>query len=709
MDLIITEKPSVARTIARVVGANEKKEGYLSGDGYLVTWCVGHLVELAPPEAYGDEYKEWKISSLPIIPKKWKYEVKPETRGQYETVCRLLHDDGVANVICATDAGREGELIFRLVYEMSGAKKNVMRLWVSSMEESAIQEALDTMRPDSDYDNLYDAAICRQHADWLVGINGTRLFSYLNGKTQKVGRVQTPTLSMLAEREAEISNFRKAPYYEVVIEAGGIRAKSEKYSDKEKAEEIQKKCQDKPATASSVTSEDKHEAPPRLYDLTSIQRDANRLFGMTAKQTLDTVQSLYEQGLVTYPRTDSCYLTEDMADTARDVIEASLAVFPYLADTVQGAKMQDISRILDSSKVTDHHAIIPTMKVKSLDMETLTKEEEQILSLDACRLLAATSERYLYRAAKVQVECAGETFQYTGKAVTHEGFKACERAFRGHFGMKAEAEGDSIKMPLPEEGSSLGTANASLEEGTTKPPRHYTEDTLLAAMERAGAEDTTDDAERKGLGTPATRADVIEKLVHDGFARREGKNLVATEEGIELLSVLPDDLKSPKLTSEWENSLSLVSKGAYPASEFMGGICAMVEGLVKEHEDDVPLRKPKGEPIGKCPNCGSDVVMGMYGAYCTKKCGLRLANAFGKRLTESQARDLLAGKPFILKGLKSKAGKPYDAKLTPDGVKHYAVNNEDGTSRDGIRMMFQVEICGDKANKRAKRQGKEKP
>ena len=695
MQLVVTEKPSVARSIAEVIGASENKDGYMKGNGYLVSWCVGHLVELAQPESYGEQWKKWTYESLPVKPEKWKYEIKPDTKAQYDILCQLMNREDVSAVVCATDAGREGELIFRLVYEMAGCGKPIKRLWISSMEESAIREGFENLQPGSDYDNLYHSALCRQEADWLVGINGTRLFTVLyGGKVLKVGRVQTPTLAMLVDREAKIMNFQKEKYYMAHILMDGMDAATGRIDDKNKADEIAGACRDGQALTTSVVKEEKAVMPPKLYDLTTLQRDANRLFGFTAKQTLEYTQSLYEKKLATYPRTDSQFLSDDMGQTAEDVIDA---VFSCLMFEENKASRPDIKRILNSKKVTDHHAIIPTMEIAKADLAALPETERKILSLVASRLLCATGEKHLYETVKAEFSCGGHTFAVSGKSVTHNGWKSFEDAFKRSFKISGNQEEEKEEKKLPElsEGQAFDGVQTKVSEHFTSPPKHFTEDLLLSAMERAGAEDIGADAERKGLGTPATRADIIEKLVKDGFVKREKKQLIPTEDGLKLITVLPDVVKSPKLTADWENALTLVAKGEFPMEDFMADIENMVSELIHTYHEvsDGQKKMFTQEQIvlGTCPNCGGQVVKGRFGAYCVKKCGMNVSRVMGAALTDAQVKDLLAGKKILLKGLKSKAGKPYDAYIIPSGTEEYHYT-KDGEEKNGVQFKFIMEF-----------------
>ena len=697
MELVIAEKPSVAQSIAAVLGATQRKDGYLEGNEYLVSWCVGHLVELAQPESYEEAWKKWSYESLPIIPQEWQHEVKSDTKAQYQILKKLMHDDRVDAVVCATDAGREGELIFRLTYNMAGCRKPMKRLWISSMEESAIRDGFHNLRPGSDYDNLYHSALCRQEADWLVGINGTRLFTVLyGGKALKVGRVQTPTLAMLVDRESKIMNFKKEAYYMAHIMGNGLDAVSEHISDKTEADRIAETCENGQALVTSVVKEEKWVAPPKLYDLTTLQRDANRLFGFTAKQTLEYTQSLYEKKLVTYPRTDSQYLSDDMEGTAKNVIEA---IFNSLLFEQNIMFNPDIKRILNSKKVTDHHAIIPTMEIIKQDLKAIPESEMKILSLCANRLLCATGEKHIYNSTKAEITCNNTVFKVSGKEVWKNGWKEFEDFFKNSYKTaedKSDAE-EEKKLPELREGMMIAVEQTKVSEHFTQPPKHYTEDSLLSAMERAGVEDMGDEVERKGLGTPATRADIIEKLVKDGFVKREKKQMIPTEDGMKLITILPDVVKSPKLTADWENELTLVSKGEVAAEQFMSGIEAMVTDLVKtyhsvsdEHKAMFGTCKGGQEVLGKCPKCGADVVKGKFGAYCTGKCGMNVGKALGVTLSDTQVKSLLQGKKILVKGLKGKKGS-YDAYLIPESVQEFSYT-KDGKEIKGFQYKFKMEF-----------------
>ncbi len=697
MELVITEKPSVAQSIAQVIGAKERCDGYLKGNGYIVSWCVGHLVELATPEKYDEQFKHWSYNTLPIMPTSWKYVIKKDTKAQFKVLKDWMKSEDITAIVCATDAGREGELIFRLVYEQAGCLKPIKRLWISSMEESAIRDGFKNLRPGAEYENLYASALCRQQADWLVGLNGTRLFTVLyKNKVLKVGRVQTPTLAMLVEREAAIQNFKKIPFYTVHLVGGGVDAVSEKYPEKAKAEMVAAECNGKMVRVKEIVSEDKTVAAPKLYDLTTLQRDANRIFGFTAKKTLDYTQSLYEKKLCTYPRTDSQYLSDDMEETAREVLQKIKSVYGFLrGDDTEEA---DFKRVMNSKKVSDHHAIIPTVQIENMANIQLGEGEQKILALLATRVVTATADKYLYRSVKVNLECAGYPFTANGRTVIRMGWKVFDNALRKEYQIKAEKEDEDVKsLPPLVEGELDDQMDCSVVEGFSQPPKRFTEDSLLSAMERAGADEMEDDVERKGLGTPATRADIIEKLVKDGFVKREKKLMIPTDDGVKLITVLPDVVKSPKLTADWENALTLVAKGQYSAEQFMKGIREMVSDLIKTYHEVGEENKNmfgSSDALGKCPKCGGDVVMGKFGPYCSEKCGMSLGKVFGKELTEAQVKDLLEGKKILVDGLKSKNGGTYSAYLTPDGIQEYSYTKKDGTTVNGFQYKFNMEFPG---------------
>lgn len=689
MKLVIAEKPSVAMSLAAVLGATERKDGYLEGSGYLVSWCVGHLLELAQPEAYKEQYAKWRYEDLPILPENWKYEVPKDKKTQLALLCRLMKDKRVDSVVCATDAGREGELIFRLVYEYAGCNKPMERLWISSMEDAAIREGFDHLRPGSDYDKLYDAAVCRAGADWLIGINATRLFSVLYGVTLNVGRVMSPTLALLVQRESDIESFISKPFYVPEITCGGFTASGEKMTERSEAEKILMDCDHNSAFVRSVEKQVKTIQPPRLYDLTTLQRECNRIYGYTAQQTLDYVQSLYEKKLATYPRTDSQYLTKDMQATA-----ASLIL--WLRDNMPFGKgcagEPDIDRVTDDSKVTDHHAIIPTVEIARTDLSELPSGERDVLTLLAVRLLCATTQANRFEAVTAMLDCQGYTFTAKGKTILQSGWKEVERIHRMSIRQSEteHRENEDAALPVLKEGQTFETVSASLREGKTSPPKHYTEDTLLSAMETAGAEDMPDDAKRKGLGTPATRAATLEKLVSAGFVQRKKKQLISTEKGRNLIAVLPDNIKSPILTAEWESMLKQVEHGELSATSFMDQIADMSRTLVKEHTapekrfaDLFPSsRETAHEAVGVCPRCGAPVYEGKKGFFCdNRECSFalwkdnRFFSSKKKSITKSVAAALLKEGRISMSGLYSeKTGKTYDAEVILDDTGGKYVN-----------------------------------
>ena len=670
--LVIAEKPSVAQTIAAALGVKGKQDGYIEGGGYLISWCVGHLVQLAEAAAYGEQYKKWSFDSLPILPEEWQYAVDPDKGKQFKTIKELMHRADVSEVVNACDAGREGELIFRFVYEVAGCKKPMRRLWISSMEDGAIKAGFASLKDGREYDALFASALCRAKADWLIGINATRLFSCLYGKTLNVGRVQTPTLKMLTDRDAAISHFQKEKYYHVRLCLSGAEAASGRISDKAEADALKGACEAGKAVCVSVTREKKSAAPPKLFDLTSLQREANRIFGYTAKQTLDLAQALYEKRLLTYPRTDSSYLTDDMGGTAAGIIALLCEKLPFMA----GADFTpDIAKVTDSKKVSDHHAIIPTMELAKADPDALPESEKNILTLAGARLLFATAEPHIYEAVTAVFSCAGTDFTARGKTVLAEGWKELERRYRATLKDKPEAEdGENEGVTLPElsEGQNFPNPAAKVTEHTTTPPKPHSEASLLSAMERAGNGDTDPDAERRGLGTPATRAAVIEKLVKGGFAERKGKQLIPTQNGAALISVLPDMLTSPQLTAEWENNLTQIAKGAADPGEFLSGIEAMARELVQTHaavqEDKKSLFREEKPSIGKCPRCGSPVHEGKKSYYCSnRECAFVMwknDRFFEERKTafspKIAAALLKSGKANVKKLYSPKTGKTYD-------------------------------------------------
>ena len=595
MKLIIAEKPSVAFSIAKALNIRGSKDGYIENRNYIISWCVGHLVALAEPSVYDEKYAKWNYADLPIIPAEFQYKIYGGKQKQFKVIKSLMNRKDVTEVINACDAGREGELIFRLVYAQANCRKPVKRLWISSMEESAIRGGFENLKDGSAYDNLYQSALCRLWADWLVGINATRLFSLLYRKTLNIGRVQTPTLALLCDRHNKISFFKKEKYFTVFLDLGSVQAETERIDNEDTAKEIAAACGHSQAVCVSVTKEQKTEKPPKLFDLTALQRAANRLYGYTAKQTLDLAQSLYEKKLITYPRTDSRYLTEDMARTVLEVIACSLKLPPFadLSDF-----HADTFFLFNNEKVSDHHAIIPTMELGRADLSALPNSEQNLLNLIIDRLLASSAQPYVYENTTAIFECGGHTFTAKRKSVIDYGFKAIEKLLAA----SSENE-DGGDTPVNfTEGQTLSDTKPELCEKYTSSPKPYTEDTLLSAMETAGAKETTDDVERKGLGTPATRAAILEKLVQTGFAERKGKQILPTKTGTLLISVLPDNLISPSLTAEWENALALISKGQESPEAFMQGIETMIAGLVERYKafngkGEKPFQKESGAAI----------------------------------------------------------------------------------------------------------------
>ena len=648
MILVITEKPSVAQSIAKVLGATSRRDGYLEGNNYIVSWCVGHLVELADASSYDERYAKWRYEDLPIVPEEWLYEVPKDKAQQFKVLRDLVKDKRVTELVCATDAGREGELIFRLVYNKAGCTKPFKRLWISSLEDSAIREGFAHLRDSSEFDRLYEAALCRSKADWIVGINDTRLFTTLYHKKLVVGRVQTPTLAMLAERDGKISTFKKEKYFNVHVSGGNLTADMEKVKTEDEAKTIAAACDKKQAVVSSVKRETKTVNPPKLYDLTTLQREANRYYGFTAQQTLDLVQSLYEKKLLTYPRTDSQFITDDMESTVRQVIDIvcrKVSIFDGLSYA------PDIRRITNNAKVTDHHAIIPTIQLEKQDISALPESEQKILRLVAMRLLSASGEKHTYEETSLTISCEGYVFSTKGKTVVQEGWKAVEQRFKSALKSKENDEPEKM-LPAVSEGDVLDAVSASITEHFTTPPKQYTEDTLLSAMETAGNEAFDDDTEKKGLGTPATRAGVIEKLVKSGYAERKGKSIVPTKDGLNLVCVLPEQITSPVMTAEWENTLMQIERGQADGDKFLAGIVDMTASLVKAYpflSDAEANRFDSGkEVIGKCPRCGSPVYVGKGNYYCSsKECSFCLweDNKFfsskKKKLTKKIAKELL--------------------------------------------------------------------
>ena len=681
MKLVIAEKPSVAQSIAKVIGAEKREDGYLEGKGYLVSWCVGHLVELASPESYDERYEKWRYEDLPILPKDWNYQVADATRKQFGILKKLMERDDVTGLVEATDAGREGELIFRLVYHQAKCKKPFERLWISSMEDQAISDGFSNLKDGREYDDLYTAALCRERADWIVGMNATRLFSTLYGQTLNVGRVMTPTLAMIVEREAEIEGFKPEPIYRLSIKSAGIVATSDRFENRQDAENVLNRLKkEKAALVTKLETTDQQEKAPQLYSLTALQRDANRFLGFTAQQTLDYTQSLYEKKLVTYPRTDSRFLTEDMEGMLPRLVDKLVWKFGYTRHVPVHAK-----QVIDNKKVSDHHAIIPTVNVADAEFGQLPSGEQKVLSLITARFISALGDAAVRSETELEFTCADTVFMAKAKVLKEKGWRDIQDWIMGSNAERADSKNGEEEqsgnadilayITALTKGSSYPLQDPKLEEGRTTPKKHFTEDSLLSAMERAGADEMPDEVERKGIGTSATRAATIEKLVRIGFVERKGnkktKYLIPTHKGVALITVMPEQIQSPSMTAEWEQKLLDVEKGIYVDSSFMDEIEEMITDLVKNYkinEDAEVLMHPALEEIGTCPCCGRHVIEKQKGYFCEDRgCSFvlwkqnRFFEALGKKMTKQTASKLLHDGKVELKGCKSqKTGKTYD-------------------------------------------------
>ena len=687
----MTEKPSVAISYAKILGVHGRQDGYLEGNGYLVSWCVGHLVELAPPSAYGEQYVKWNIADLPILPEKWQYLVSASTKKQFGILKKLMHRADVNTVVNSCDAGREGELIFRLVYEQAGCKKPVSRLWLSSMEDSAVRAGFANLKPSTEYDALYQAALCRERADWMVGINCSRLFSCLYGRPLAVGRVMTPTLAMTVEREAAIAAFVPKKFYTVALElTSGFVASSRRISEKAAAEKLLAGCREEMvSTIQKITRKEKAENPPPLYDLTTLQRDANRLLGYSAQQTLDYVQSLYEKQLTTYPRTDSCYIADEDEEMLEELAEELEDFLGFVSEDADD-DVPRTRRTVNRQKVTDHHAILPTRSMLQADLDALPKGERNILKLIIARTLMAVSKPFQYLETLLTTECAGEEFTAKGKEILEEGWKAVERKVLADI---LNRKREFTALPQVEE-SECGILNAELKEGQTSPPKHFTEDTLLHSMETASADSMPEGVERQGIGTPATRAATIEKLVQKGFLERKGdkktKVLLPTDKGKALITVMPEEIQSADMTADWETKLLRVERGEMEPETFMTEINDMISSLVNTTEAVKGASAlMKNKVIGVCPNCGNSVVEREKGYFCeNRECRFVLwkDNAFfkrlGKRMDAHVADRLLRDGRVRLKDCKSSKGKTYNATVLlsteADGRSKFSLEFEGG-------------------------------
>ena len=676
---------------AKVLGVQGRQDGYLEGSGYIVSWCIGHLVELAPPSTYDEKYVKWNVADLPILPQRWQYLVSASTKKQFGILKKLMHRADVESIICATDAGREGELIFRLVYEQAGCKKPVSRLWLSSMEDNAIREGFANLKPSTEYDALYQAALCRERADWMVGINCSRLFSCLYGRPLAVGRVMTPTLAMTVEREAAIAAFVPKKFYTVALElTSGFVASSRRISEKAAAEKLLAGCREEMvSTIQKITRKEKAENPPPLYDLTTLQRDANRLLGYSAQQTLDYVQSLYEKQLTTYPRTDSCYIADEDEEMLEELAEELEDFLGFVSEDADD-DVPRTRRTVNRQKVTDHHAILPTRSMLQADLDALPKGERNILKLIIARTLMAVSKPFRYLETLLTTECAGEEFTAKGKEILEEGWKAVERKVLADI---LNRKREFTALPQVEE-SECGILNAELKEGQTSPPKHFTEDTLLHSMETASADSMPEGVERQGIGTPATRAATIEKLVQKGFLERKGdkktKVLLPTDKGKALITVMPEEIQSADMTADWETKLLRVERGEMEPETFMTEINDMISSLVNTTEAVKGASAlMKNKVIGVCPNCGNSVVEREKGYFCeNRECRFVLwkDNAFfkrlGKRMDAHVADRLLRDGRVRLKDCKSSKGKTYNATVLlsteADGRSKFSLEFEGG-------------------------------
>lgn len=679
MYLVISEKPSVAQAIAKVLGAYKKEDGYLSGRDCVVSWCLGHLAEYAMPEAYDDKYQKWRFEDLPIIPDIWKLEVNRDKKKQFSVLKNLLTGKffvPIDYVVNACDAGREGELIFKRVYDLSGSRLPVKRLWISSMEDEAILEGFANLKSGEDYKNLADASVCRAQADWLIGMNASRAYTKTYDYRLTVGRVQTPTLAMLVQRGDEIAHFQKKQYFLAHVMKDGLDAVSEHLDSRDAAEQITAACNGRDAEVTAVKREAKSVAPPKLYDLTTLQREANRLFGYTAKQTLEYAQSLYEKKLLTYPRTDSQFLTDDMADTAKAMITMVQKLLPFVPEA---SFQMDVSRLLNSKKVSDHHAIIPTAEIAKLEADSLSASERNILYLAANRLLCAAAPKHRYISVKAELTCSGYLFTASGRTVTDQGWKLYEEALKKYLRAdedKDDAE-DARTLPNLEKGQVIKCVTSKLTEHFTQPPKPYTEDSLLAAMERAGSSEMEDDVERKGLGTPATRASIIEKLITSKYAVRKKKQILATEAGSKMIALMPEYLKSAQMTADWENRLLAMERGQTTEEAFMADIYSLIDRMLSDcrtlpQDERQKFSGDKGNRgVGKCPVCGSPVYEGKSNFYCSNRgCSFalwkenRYLSSMKKTLDKKMASELLGkGRTHAKDFYSAKAGKNFEADL----------------------------------------------
>ena len=663
--LVIAEKPSVAQSYAKNLSAYKREDGYLEGESCIVSWCLGHLAEYAQPEEYDPKYEKWQFDDLPILPEVWKLKVSKDKKKQFEVIKTLMSRSDVEYLVNGCDAGREGELIFQRVYDLAGCRKPVKRLWISSMEDAAIQKGFQIMKSEEEYKNLCMAAVCRAQADWLIGMNGTRAYTTRYFKRLVVGRVQTPTLAMLAERQERIEHFQKEAFYKVALTDGKLTVVSENIANEEAADLLAALCNGSTAVVTQMKKERKKSFPPKLYDLTSLQREANRYFGYTAKRTLDMLQELYEEKLVTYPRTDSQFVTEDMKDSVEELVGKMPVLLPFVD---YGQLGHGVKRVINNAKVSDHHAILPTKEAVEKEISDLPSDKKNLMMLICQQLVQATGEEYLYEQTDITVKCQEQDFKARGKIPVQMGFKEVEKAFK-QLCVKAEpVEGKEKETSIPagyEEGMRLFPVKADKTTHYTSPPKPFNEDTLLAAMETAGNKEFDSETEKKGLGTPATRASIIEKLVSSGYAQRKGKQILPSTEGKELVKVMPEYLKSAVMTAEWENQLLMMEKGQITDTQFMGEITSLVRKILEVcreiPEEERRRFQTAREVIGKCPVCGCDVFEGKQNFYCSnRQCDFalwkenRFLGSIEKNLDKKMARELLDKACTHVKGLYSK-------------------------------------------------------
>ena len=663
--LVIAEKPSVAQSYAKNLSAYKREDGYLEGESCIVSWCLGHLAEYAQPEEYDPKYEKWQFDDLPILPEAWKLKVSKDKKKQFDVLKGLMNRSDVEYLVNGCDAGREGELIFQRVYDLAGCRKPVKRLWISSMEDAAIQKGFQTMKSEEEYKNLCMAAVCRAQADWLIGMNGTRAYTTRYFKRLVVGRVQTPTLAMLAERQERIEHFQKEAFYKVALTDGKLTVVSENIANEEAADLLAALCNGSTAVVTQMKKEDKKAFPPRLYDLTSLQREANRYFGYTAKRTLDMLQELYEEKLVTYPRTDSQFVTEDMKDSVEELVEK----MPVLLSFVDYGQLgHGIKRVINNAKVSDHHAILPTKEAVEKGIADLPADKKNLMMLICQQLVQATGEEYLYEQTDITVKCQEHDFKARGKIPVQMGFKEVEKAFKQLCVKTEPVEEKEKETSIPagyEEGMRLFPVKAEKTTHYTSPPKPFNEDTLLAVMETAGNKEFDSETEKKGLGTPATRASIIEKLVSSGYAQRKGKQILPSTEGKELVKVMPEYLKSAVMTAEWENRLLMMEKGQITDTQFMGEITSLVRKILEVcreiPEEERRRFQTAREVIGKCPVCGCDVFEGKQNFYCSnRQCDFalwkenRFLGSMEKNLDKKMARELLDKACTHVNGLYSK-------------------------------------------------------